>query len=113
MFNQRFSVDTLPFGGDDQQPNEFGRLISQKIVSENETFYHHYDALGSTIALTDGSEVITDEYAYQAFGKTAAETGATPNPYQWVAELGYRKDEDAGLYDLRRRNYDPNAGRFV
>lgn len=95
------------------RPHEFGRLISQTIVSENETYYHHYDALGSTAVLTDGDEVVTDEYAYEAFGATAAESGPTPNPHLWVAETGYRKDEETGLYDLRRRKYSPQTGRFA
>jgi RHS repeat-associated protein len=97
----------------EQQPNEFGKLISQEITSETDTFFHHYDALGSTAALTDSSEVVTDEYSYEASGETATKSGATPNPYQWVAQVGYRKDEETELYDLRRRNYDATTGGFL
>lgn len=95
------------------QGNEFGDLISQTITSEGDTFYHHYDALGSTAALTDSAGVVTDEYDFEAFGETAAENGATPNPYLWNARSGYRYDAETGLYDIRRRKYSADSGRFI
>jgi RHS repeat-associated protein len=73
---------------------------------------YHADALGSTVALTDNTEAITDAYAYDPFGATLAQTGATPNPFQYVGALGVMQDRH-GLLFMRARYYDPATGRFM
>ncbi|REJ96414.1 MAG: hypothetical protein DWQ34_04035 [Planctomycetota bacterium] len=92
-------------------PQPFGNLISQH--RDAASSFYHYDALGSTRALTDSSEVETDDYVYEAFGNVAAGTGSTTNPFQWVGEKGYYADEETSLYSLRRRQYASDDGRFV
>src|SRR5690606_23594588 len=85
-------------------------LISRH--EDTETAYYHYDALGSTGALTDHAEVITDEYTYNAWGKELASTGTTENPFRWVGQKGYQRDPATGNHTLRRREYDSVNGRF-
>ena len=92
------------------EPQLHGNLISQH--RDSETFYHHYNAQGSTTELTDATEVITDTWTYQSFGKTASRTGTSINPYQWIGRKGYYKDEETNTHHIRRRDYDPNTGRF-
>ena len=91
------------------QPQAHGHLISQ--YRDSATSIYHFDALGSEIALTQ-SGVVSDEDRYQAFGKTASSTGTTTNPYQWIGQAGYRKDEQTGLWNLRNRDYGSKQARF-
>ncbi len=72
--------------------------------------YYHYDGLGSTRALSDASEAVTDTYLYDAYGRQLAATGATPNSYLFAGE---RYDPNIGLYHLRARYYDQRTGRFI
>ena len=71
------------------------------------------DGLGSTTALTDSAETVTDTYTYEGFGNKVATTGATVNPYKYVAGSGYYTDDDSGLMLLTFRYYDPTLGRFI
>ena len=54
--------------------------------------------------------VITDTYAYDAFGNSVARTGSTVNPYQYRGE---QFDSSLGMYYLRTRYYIPRTGRFL
>jgi RHS repeat-associated protein len=72
--------------------------------------FYATDGTGSVRQLTDPAGNVTDTYAYDAFGRLVAQTGATPNPYLYRGE---RFDADLGLYHLRARSYDPNRGRFT
>ena len=83
-------------------------LISQR-RNGVDSFYVS-DALGSTRALTNSQGVVTDSYAYDAFGQLLSRTGTTVNSFLYTGE---QKDEAAGLYNLRARYYDPAAGRFL
>ena len=76
------------------EPAEYGNLISQR--RGNTTSYYHHDALGTTRALTDTTETVTDTYVYTAFGETVATTGTTTNPFRYVGEEGYYSDVPTG-----------------
>ncbi len=65
--------------------------------------YFHFDALGSTRALTDSSGNVTDTYEYNAFGVLESSTGTSVNPYRYVGQWGYYDDgamgsSSGGLY---------------
>ncbi|MBZ0318928.1 MAG: hypothetical protein K8L91_21110 [Anaerolineae bacterium] len=74
------------------------------------TSYYLSDGQGSTRALLNGTGDLTDTYAYTAFGEMYNQTGSTLNSYLYT---GQQFDSLTGLYSLRARYYDPNAGRFV
>ncbi|MFN3713390.1 MAG: RHS repeat-associated core domain-containing protein [Alcanivoracaceae bacterium] len=84
-------------------------LLSQTEGAGQERFFL-YDGLGTTRALADGSEVVTDAYAYEAFGGLLASTGGSDNAYRYAGE-----QYDSGLdqYYLRARYYDQGVGRFT
>jgi len=94
-----------------QTPDIYGQIVSQR-RSNTTTFYHH-DALGSTLALTNSSETVTDSYRFYAFGGTLTNSGSTINPYQYVGNLGYYNEPALSLQYLRARYYQPSMGRFV
>ncbi|QDT22402.1 RHS repeat domain-containing protein [Gimesia chilikensis] len=94
-------------------PREFGNLISRYDVVAADSDIYHYDALGSTVALTDSSEVETDTYVYYAFGKIKSSSGTTDQPYQWVGQIGYYAEPELDRYHIRRRDFGPGSGRFL
>ena len=83
-------------------------LISQ---SRNaiDSFYG-YDGLGSTRVLTDELGVVTDTYAYDAYGTLTASTGTTQNNYLYAGE---QFDKGLNQYYLRDRYYGTDIGRFT
>nr|WP_252738735.1 RHS repeat-associated core domain-containing protein [Colwellia sp. D2M02] len=82
-------------------------LISQ--ASNNESYYYLYDGLGSTQALTDSSETVTDTYDHEAFGELLNQSGETENSYLFTGE---QYDNELDNYYLRARYYDQGIGRF-
>ena len=50
------------------------------------------DPLGSTVALLDGTQSITDTFRYWPYGEVASRTGTTPTPFQYVGTKGYYLD---------------------
>jgi RHS repeat-associated protein len=67
------------------------------------------DALGSTLALTDGSASTTASYSYGAYGN-ASKTGSDDTPFQYT---GRENDGAANLYYYRARYYNPTFGQFI
>jgi RHS repeat-associated protein len=77
-------------------------------VTGSGTTSYFTDALGSTIALTDGSGSTTAELTYEPYGKNG-KTGTGDTPFRYTA----RDDDGTGLYYYRARYYHPGLGRFV
>jgi len=82
-------------------------LISQS--RDTERSFYHVDGLGSTRALTDINGLLTDAYAYEAFGKIIMQLGNTQNSYLFAGE---QRDQNIGLDYLRARYLDVSSGRF-
>lgn len=71
----------------------------------------HVDGLGSITALTDESGEAVQTYAYEAFGKIRARTGADLNRITFTAREAM--GDSLGFYYYRNRVLDPNTGRFT
>jgi len=70
--------------------------------------YNHQDALGSVIALSDGTTgAVGDKYTYSAYGESPSLAG---NAFRYT---GRRVDAETGLYYYRARYYSPRLGRFL
>jgi RHS repeat-associated protein len=67
------------------------------------------DAVGSTVALADGSGTLQTEYTYEPFGMTTTSGGASGNSLQFTG----RENDGTGLYYYRTRYYYPQIGRFA
>src|SRR5664279_253555 len=87
-----------------------GSLVSMR--SGTSHFYYIFDALGSVIALTDGSGAIASSYTYDPYGTTLSASGAqaTVNPFRYAS--GYF-DSATGLLKFGARYYDPSLGRWT
>ncbi len=92
-------------------PSIYGHLVSQR--RSGATSFHHFDALGSTRALTNSGQAATDTRDYRAFGLTNASSGSTVSPFWWVGRLGYYHQPDTADHWLRARTYRPQIGRFL
>jgi len=90
----------------------YGSGLISKITPSNQAYYYHFDAIGSTIAMSDSSGSIVNKYAYDAFGKVLNQEEAIPNPFKYVGGYGVM-EEGNGLFYMRARYYDPEAGRFI
>lgn len=93
------------------EPSLFGRMISQQ--RSGGPSYYHVDGQGSTRALTDANEDITDTATYTAFGGEAASTGSTTNPFGYVGSLGYYLNPRSNDLYVRARDYRAEIARWL
>ncbi|QSZ27579.1 RHS repeat protein [Aceticella autotrophica] len=86
-------------------------LIGQE---EADGTYHtyHYDMRGSTIALTDQTGKVTDEFSYAPYGELSYHKGNTFTPFLYNGRDGVMTDEN-GLYYMRNRYYNTDIKRFI
>ena len=66
-------------------------------------------ALGSTIALGDGTGVLQTQYTYEPFGFVSQSGAASTSSYKYTG----REDDGTGLAYYRARYYSPRMGRFL
>jgi RHS repeat-associated protein len=88
-----------------------GDLLSE--FDGTSTKCYEPDALGSTDALTDDTQTVTDRWSYRAFGAAMQTEGTDDTAYLFVGRQGYQFDNETGLYLLGNRYYDPNTGTFL
>ena len=69
------------------------------------------DPLGSTIALIDNTQTITDTFSYSAFGEVVNHVGGTPTPFQYVGSKGFYRDSSTRTH-VRARNFYVNLGKW-
>jgi hypothetical protein len=81
-----------------------GNLISQN--RQGVESQYHFDALGSTLALTDDNQQVTDTNAYSAFGEVTEQTGTTSNSFQYGGQKGTWLDS-ATITHVRRLHIGP------
>ena len=72
--------------------------------------YHHTNALGSNIVLTDDRKHVLVRYEYDVFGAVRSEVGTSDNPRKFT---GKEYESDVKLYYFAARYYDPYIGRFT
>ena len=72
--------------------------------------YHHTNALGSNIILTDDVQTVLARYEYDVFGAVRSEVGTSDNPRKFT---GKEYESDVKLYYFAARYYDPYIGRFT
>ena len=67
------------------------------------------DALGSSVALSDGSGTVQTSYTYEPFGSLSTSGAATSNTFGFTG----READATGLQFYRARYYDPKLQRFI
>lgn len=87
------------------------------LIAAEDVRYYHFYAVGSTIAMTNGSGAVTDRYDSGAWGEEyPILQGTQENPYRYVGQLPYRTHyQDPNVSDLLQlgvRFYEPEVGWF-
>jgi len=90
----------------------YGLGLISKILPDGTAYTYHYDSRGSTIALTNAGQNMTDTYAYDIFGSVTNNNGTSQNSFRYVGKFGLM-DEGNGLTYVRARYYSPGLGRFI
>ncbi|HTI72502.1 MAG TPA: RHS repeat-associated core domain-containing protein [Candidatus Limnocylindria bacterium] len=90
----------------------YGLGLLYEVDNSGNTTSYHYDKRGSTIALSNGSGVVTDRAEYSAYGLITKRTGTTDTPFLFNGRFGVMTDAN-GLYYMRARYYNPFLRRFV
>jgi RHS repeat-associated protein len=67
------------------------------------------DALGSTVALSDGAGALPTSYTYAPFGAASLTGSATANAFDYTG----RENDGTGLHYYRARYYHPTLQRFI
>jgi len=93
------------------EPGLYGNLISQD--RQGAKSQYHFDALGSTLALINDNQQVTDTYAYAAFGNVTESITSAINPFQCVGKNGYYADDLTGEYVVRARALSPLRGAWL
>ena len=75
-------------------------------------FFYHFDRLGSTLFLTDGSGAVSDAYIYDPYGMELGHDGTSAQPFTFIGQYGVRRFTGT-LYHMQRRTYDAQTGRFL
>ncbi len=89
-----------------------GRLLYSVDAAGNRTHFH-FDDLGHTSHLTNGSGAVTDMFRYSPYGRLLARSGSTVTPFLFGGESGLITDAAAGLIHMRARVYAPATARFL
>ena len=96
-------------------PQAYAEVISQH--RDLESSFYQFDGTSNVRQLTDDTQVVTDDYSFDAWGDLTSSTGSTANSQLWKGQyLAYRKDPNAGpevQYAMHHRNYDPKTGVFT
>ena len=87
-----------------------GQLMSQVTGGVRRDYVP--DPLGSTVALLDDSNNVTDTWDYWPYGEVRVRTGSTSTPFQYVGTLGYFRDHSTQTY-VRARYYKQALGRWL
>jgi RHS repeat-associated protein len=82
------------------------------ITRDSETYYYHYDGIGSVTELTNAAGTLSQAYEYDAWGIPTVydPDHGSHNRYLFT---GREWDAALALYYYRARHYDPALGRFL
>ena len=112
-----------------EERNSAGALLADYVYGDyldevltmtrgGQTYYYHYDGLGSVTEITNAAGTIQESYTYDPYGQVSIfdanhsplTASAIGNPWMFT---GRRFDAESGLYYFRARQYDPKIGRFL
>ncbi len=90
----------------------YGLGLLAMVTPSDQVYCYHFNAVGSTIAMTDQTQAMVNKYAYDPFGNIVNQIEAVAQPFRFVGQLGVMTEPN-GVYYMRARYYDPDVGRFI
>ncbi len=87
-----------------------GEVIAEKRGGVRRSYVP--DPLGSTVALLDNTQAITDTFSYWPYGEVKNRTGTTPTPFQYVGTREYYRDSPSRDY-VRARPLRKDLTRWM
>jgi RHS repeat-associated protein len=90
----------------------YGLGLMAMVTPSDQVYCYHFNAIGSTIALTSQTQAIVNKCAYDAFGNILNQVEAVTQPFKYVGQFGVMTEPN-GFYYMRARYYDPDVGRFI
>jgi RHS repeat-associated protein len=91
----------------------YGVGLISRITPAGQAYTYHFDARGSTMALTDSTGAVVNRYSYDPWGNPGTNSvEGVSNPFRFVGRLGVTDDSN-GLFFMRARYYMPGVGRFI
>jgi len=84
-------------------------LIGQEVDGEYTSY--HFDFRGSTVALTDSSGQVIEQYQYSPYGLLLS-SDSSKTPFLFNGMYGVMTDSN-NLYYMRARFYSPDIKRFI
>ena len=98
----------------------FGPGLDEPLRMEKagNSYYYHFDGLGSVAGLTDAGGQLKESYAYDVYGQfKITDPAGNPLTQSTVGNrftfTGREFDSETGHYSYRARVYNPKLGRFL
>ncbi|MDE5122926.1 MAG: hypothetical protein O4965_23915, partial [Trichodesmium sp. St19_bin1] len=114
-----YLVDPFGFGnvvGEFQDGDLVARYVHglglvSRVDGNGEGNFYDFNAIGSTVGLTDGQGDYVNRYHYGPFGKDVFEQEQVANQFEFVGQFGVMEEAN-GLDFMRARFYDSLTGNF-
>ena len=90
----------------------YGLGLLAMVTPSDQVYCYHFNAVGSTISMTDQNQAVVNKYAYDPFGNIANQVEAVAQPFKFVGQFAVMTEPN-GFYYMRARYYDPGVGRFI
>ncbi|WP_166362084.1 calcium-binding protein [Pseudomonas akapageensis] len=90
----------------------YGVGLESLISAANGVSYYDFDAIGSTMGLTNTNGAYVNQYRYMPFGESLSTSETVANPFEYVGQWGVM-DEGNGLDFMRARFYSSDTSKFI
>ncbi|WP_298814483.1 RHS repeat-associated core domain-containing protein, partial [uncultured Chloroflexus sp.] len=81
--------------------------------AQGQSYWYHYDGLGSVAGLTRHAGQSSHNYRYQPYGEIELPQGNFTDPHNHYTFTGQEWNEHTGLYEFYARHYDPDTGTWL
>ncbi len=90
----------------------FGDGLTSQVSASGSAAYYDFNAIGSTVGITNSAGVYVNAYAYAPYGATIAIQSTLNNPFTFVGLAGVTT-QGTNLFNMRNRVYDSQTGQFL
>ena len=90
----------------------YGLELTSRTDAAGARSFYDFDALGSTVGLTNSLGQVVNSYSYLPFGETQNTVESVANDFEFIGSLGVM-NEVSGRSFMRARFYMPSVGSFT